>query len=182
MLSWRYNSFMKTYLTFLLAVFATVFLVVQEANQFQTVELNPVDKKELACLANNIYFEARGESITGKFAVGRVTENRLKSGKFGNSMCQVVQQSRNNVCQFSWWCKGSLRELAESGSLIHVDPEAYAHSEAVANAILAGADKYNPVGDAIYYHADYLKTRWNHKFDKVTQVEHHIFYKEKDGI
>ena len=64
---------------------------------------------ELRCLAENIYFEARAESMKGKIAVGNVTRNRLESKKFPNTYCGVIKQGyrpgkRN--CQFSWFCDG----------------------------------------------------------------------------
>ncbi len=54
--------------------------------------------KQLHCLAQNIYFEARGESADGQLAVALVTMNRVKSRRYPNSMCGVVWQKR----QFSW--------------------------------------------------------------------------------
>lgn len=54
--------------------------------------------KELHCLAQNIYFEARGESAEGQLAVALVSMNRVDSPRFPNSVCAVVWQPR----QFSW--------------------------------------------------------------------------------
>jgi spore germination cell wall hydrolase CwlJ-like protein len=54
--------------------------------------------KELRCLAQNIYFEARGEANVGQLAVALVTMNRVKSKRYPNSVCRVVWQRR----QFSW--------------------------------------------------------------------------------
>ncbi len=59
--------------------------------------LSKIDR-EVRCLALNIYFEARGESRKGQFAVAAVTMNRVKSYKYPNSVCDVVWQRR----QFSW--------------------------------------------------------------------------------
>ena len=56
------------------------------------------DKQELRCLAQNIYFEARGERQAGQLAVGLVTMNRVKSKRFPSTVCKVVWQKR----QFSW--------------------------------------------------------------------------------
>lgn len=54
--------------------------------------------KELRCLALNVYHEARGEPIQGQLAVAYVTMNRLVSGRYPTSICDVVWQDR----QFSW--------------------------------------------------------------------------------
>ena len=41
--------------------------------------------REMICLAENIYFEARAESIEGKAAVANVTRNRVESDRFPNT-------------------------------------------------------------------------------------------------
>lgn len=61
--------------------------------------------EQLTCLADNVYFEARGESKEGWSAVTNVVFNRIDSDKFPNTACQVIKQRRGNVCQFSWTCK-----------------------------------------------------------------------------
>src|SRR6218665_720257 len=47
---------------------------------------------ELQCLAGAVYFEAKGESLPGQLAVGRVIVARSKSGRFPASYCGVVYQ------------------------------------------------------------------------------------------
>ena len=42
----------------------------------------PVNNDELFCLAQNVYFEARAESMQGKIAVASVVKNRIKDPKF----------------------------------------------------------------------------------------------------
>ena len=48
--------------------------------------------REMVCLAENIYFEARAESIEGKAGVANVTRNRVNSTLFPNTYCDVVYQ------------------------------------------------------------------------------------------
>ena len=60
--------------------------------------------REVECLAQNIYFEAGAEPIAGKIAVATVTLNHVKQG-FAKTICGVVKQKRNGVCQFSWVCQ-----------------------------------------------------------------------------
>ena len=57
-----------------------------------------IKKKELHCLAQNIYFEAQGEPSGGQLAVALVTMNRVKNKRYPNTVCGVVWQRR----QFSW--------------------------------------------------------------------------------
>jgi N-acetylmuramoyl-L-alanine amidase len=47
----------------------------------------------------NIWMEARGEPFEGKVAVAEVMRNRLKTGRWGNTMTQVVLAPY----QFSGW-------------------------------------------------------------------------------
>ena len=65
-------------------------------------EIGPQFKKELNCLAENIYYEAGSESFEGKLAVAQVTLNRVASGQFANSICAVVHQKTGETYQFSW--------------------------------------------------------------------------------
>ena len=64
--------------------------------------LTPDARQEVECLAENIYFESAMEPKEGKLAVAFVTMNRLKSGKFADSICGVVKQKVGNTYQFSW--------------------------------------------------------------------------------
>lgn len=123
------------------------------------------------CLALNIYHEARGEPIYGQLAVAEVTMNRVDSPKFPNDICAVIQQSNANGCQFSWWCDGK--------SDRPTDKEAWRQSQIVANAYLAHGNYIDLVGDATFYHADYVKPYWADKFSKVKKVGRHVFYRSQ---
>jgi spore germination cell wall hydrolase CwlJ-like protein len=75
--------------------------VVQQAqDRFETlvgvlsspiVDIN-LSSKDVDCLAKNIYYEAGGEPEEGKVAVAMVTINRVRDGRFGRSICSVVDQ------------------------------------------------------------------------------------------
>ncbi len=72
------------------------------------------DRRQINCLAKTIYFEARGEGLEGMKAVSDVVYNRLKSGLYPDSICQIVYQGPigadglplRDKCQFSWYCDG----------------------------------------------------------------------------
>src|SRR5262249_40082415 len=53
------------------------------------------------CLADAIYFEARGESVRGQMAVAQVVINRVFSGYYPGNVCGVVYQNahRRFRCQ-----------------------------------------------------------------------------------
>ncbi|MCJ8322923.1 MAG: cell wall hydrolase [Rhizobiales bacterium] len=68
-------------------------------------DLGPKDSRnirEFKCFVDNVYFEARNQTETGKFAVAFVTLNRVNSEDFPNSICEVVWQPG----QFSWTSDG----------------------------------------------------------------------------
>ena len=52
----------------------------------------PQNLDELYCMAQNVYFEARHESMIGKIAVAHVVMNRIESKDFPNTVCEVVKQ------------------------------------------------------------------------------------------
>lgn len=69
-------------------------------------EITEDDRRQITCLALNIYHEARGSSVRDQWAVGLVTLNRAKRGIWGPSICDVVWISNlvrgKRVAQFSW--------------------------------------------------------------------------------
>jgi spore germination cell wall hydrolase CwlJ-like protein len=72
------------------------------------------EQKEINCLGEAIYREARGEPVTGMASVGLVVMNRVKSEKFPNSVCEVTHQKTNGMCQFSYACMKNLPKIKES--------------------------------------------------------------------
>src|SRR5882672_3004751 len=60
----------------------------------------------IACLARNVYFEARGEPEAGQYAVAEVTMNRKASGRYPNTVCGVVYERQ----AFSWTAADILPE------------------------------------------------------------------------
>lgn len=55
------------------------------------VDIN-ITAKDVDCLAKNIYYESANEPEEGKVAVAMVTINRVRDGRFGKSICSVVDQ------------------------------------------------------------------------------------------
>ena len=124
----------------------------------------------LMCLALNIYFEARSESVQGQIAVAEVTLNRVASKHYPNDVCGVVLQENKDGCQFSWWCDGKSDEPRESNSL--------KTSKALAELMLRERDYITVIGkDATHYHTDKIKPYWAKEFYRIRQIGKHIFYK-----
>ncbi|MCK4713561.1 MAG: cell wall hydrolase [Marinosulfonomonas sp.] len=124
-----------------------------------------------SCLSEALYFEARGESVKGQFAVTEVILNRVTSGKFPNSVCGVVNQGtggKRYQCQFSYACDGH-------SDTIH-DAAAYRNVGKVARAALDGAPRNLTVG-ATYYHTKAVSPRWSRVFTRTTSIGVHHFYR-----
>lgn len=121
----------------------------------------PADDASVQCLAKNIYYEARGESIKGKLAVAKVTLNRVNSNLFANTVCEVVYQKH----QFSW---------TKSKQLIIKDMEAWNESLHIAReAITTGLPHVKL--PALYFHNKSVSPNWNKKL--IATIEGHHFYK-----
>ena len=67
------------------------------------------DAKQLQCMATAIYFEAGNESDIGRIAVGKVIMNRVNSGRYGSTICNVVYQRWQGRCQFTFACDKTLK-------------------------------------------------------------------------
>ncbi len=134
--------------------------------KIRTQNIHLANNRELKCLADNIYFEAGNQSTKGKLAVAAVTINRVKSPKFPKSVCSVVYQRTNRVCQFSWVCEGKKRVRSA---------QQYAESKKVAEKVLLSGANHGILGrNVLFYHADYVNPRWNLR--RVAKIGDHIFY------
>ena len=128
---------------------------------------------ELQCLAENIYFEARGEPLAGQYAVAEVTLNRTHARNFPHTICQVVHESRWDpgrqrfVADFSW---------TELGALSAEDGAAWRQAMAVADA--AYEELHAPVvPGALYYHATNVRPGWSRTRKVIGTIGNHIFYR-----
>lgn len=118
--------------------------------------------KDEDCLAKNIYYEAGIEAEAGKYAVAQVTMNRLASGRWGKTVCEVVFAK----AQFSWTKKKKLEKPKGN---------AWMDSQWVAHRVLRG-DTKTELSDAMFYHASYVNPYWKNTKAKIMQVGTHIFY------
>jgi spore germination cell wall hydrolase CwlJ-like protein len=131
---------------------------------------------ERKCLAEGMYFEARGESVSGQLAVGRVILNRVTSVAYPNSICGVVYQNddKRNRCQFSFACDGKEDVVTESAK--------YEEIEGYANWLLAGEAKPThafqmaSLQASTHYHADYVAPNWANRLTLTGRIGHHYFY------
>lgn len=125
--------------------------------------------QEVKCLAENIYHEARSESYSGQLAVATVTVNRALSGNFPNTVCGVVYQKNRRGCQFTWVCKGNKAIRNRN---------AYDKAVGIAKNVLLFGEKHARIGDALFYHADYVSPNWSNEKQYVARIDTHLFYRE----
>jgi spore germination cell wall hydrolase CwlJ-like protein len=141
-------------------------------NRMEFLELSYENKqkvmREVECLARNIYFEAGSEPRAGKIAVAEVTINRVKSRQYPRTVCGVVYQKVRNTCQFSWVC--------EEGKTIR-NRTAWRESLKIAENILISKRQYGIIGNAMYFHADYVDPAWADEKMLIAQIGRHIFYR-----
>ena len=155
-------------------LWASAFLAALLAWQPAAAEPRLDIAEEISCLALNIYFEARNETLEGKRAVGHVVMNRVRDEAFPGSVCQVVQDGGEAVrggCQFSWWCDGRSDSPLET--------LAWRESQEIAWDVLRGATR-DPTRGALWYHADYVSPDWSAGLAKARQIGRHIFYQRPD--
>jgi spore germination cell wall hydrolase CwlJ-like protein len=126
--------------------------------------------RDLECLTQAAYYEARGEGSDGMRAVVQVVLNRARHPAFPNSVCGVVFQGSNRRvgCQFSFTCDGSLRGRPNQG--------AWNRARDIASAALSGA-VYAGVGNATHFHTTAVAPRWRNSLVRVNQVGSHVFYR-----
>lgn len=118
---------------------------------------------ELACLAGAIYFEAKGETLAGQLAVGRVIVARAKSGRFPASYCGVVYQRS----QFSFVRGQSMPAINKSG-------RAWTEAARIARIAHEGSWK-SPVEGALFFHAKHVSPGW--RLTRLARIDNHVFYR-----
>ena len=129
--------------------------------------------KEEKCLAEVVYFEARGEAVRGQIAVAQVVMNRVFSGKYPNSVCGVVYQNkhRHMACQFTFACDNYADVIRE--------PDMWDRAKKISKAMLDGQIWLPEVGKSTHYHAYYVHPSWVHEMTKLWKFGVHTFYRPK---
>lgn len=122
-----------------------------------------VTERDLNCMAEALYHEARGEGTRGQAAVAEVILNRVDSRQFPSSVCGVV----NQPSQFSYTIGG--RKPIKNKS-------AYLRAREIARTALAGAPR-DLTGGATYFHTPAVRPSWSRRFQRTVQIGQHIFYR-----
>lgn len=125
---------------------------------------NAANEEQLKCLADNIYHEARGETVLGQIAVAQVTINRVDHNYFPDTVCGVVWQPS----QFSWTHDGKTDTAS--------DQEAYAVARSVAETVY-NRDEDDPTNKSLFYHATSIEGGWfRDSLDYEITIGNHRFY------
>lgn len=129
---------------------------------------------ETECLAKAIYFEARGETETGRRAVAAVVLNRVAKEGFPDTVCGVVRQGgQRPPCQFSWWCDGKSDTPTEG--------KAWAAAQAMAEDAMEGWED-DPSHGALFFHHTSVRPGWRRSFEKTVRIGTHIFYRLREAV
>jgi spore germination cell wall hydrolase CwlJ-like protein len=126
-------------------------------------------QKDVRCLTETIYQEARGEGSVGMIAVGHTVINRLKA-KWAKTVCGIIYQKN----QFSW-TSSKLAVASEPA-----DKEARRLARLVAVRLLEGAhgEGLDVTNGATAFHSARLARRpsWTRKSKRVAKIGNHVFY------
>lgn len=143
----------------------------------ESVDKLPAPKggKQWSCLAQALYFEARGEKIKGIYAVAEVILNRVDDPRYPSSICGVVNQGTGERyrCQFTYTCDGRPETI--------VDTTAYKRVGKIANAMMS-LDQRPLTKGATHYHTKAVNPKWARVFPRTTTIGYHHFYREPSRI
>ena len=125
--------------------------------------------KEWYCLAEALYFEARGEDVAGQFAVAEVILNRVDANNFPKTICRVVNQGTGARfrCQFTYTCDGRAETISEK--------LAWTRGGKIARLMLDGGPR-ELTGGATHYHTKAANPKWSRVFHLTTTIGDHKFY------
>jgi hypothetical protein len=130
--------------------------------------------KSEKCLAEAVYFEARGEAVRGQIAVAQVVLNRAFSGKYPDTVCGVVYQNKHRhlACQFTFACDNNPDVIRE--------PEMWDRAQKIAKAMLDGQLWLPEVDRSTHYHAYWVRPSWVSEMKKMYKFGVHTFYRPRN--
>lgn len=129
--------------------------------------------KSEKCLAEAVYFEARGEAVRGQIAVAQVILNRAFSGKYPESVCGVVYQNKHRhlACQFTFACDNNPDVIRE--------PDMWDRAQKISKAMLDGRLWLPEVDRSTHYHAYWVRPSWVSEMKRNWKFGVHTFYRPR---
>ncbi|HVJ11394.1 MAG TPA: cell wall hydrolase [Burkholderiales bacterium] len=119
--------------------------------------------RSLDCLARNVYYEARGETAAGQYAVAEVTMNRKASPFYPKTVCDVVYQRE----AFSW---------TDSIDLETPAGPAWQRAQKIADEVYYQRRPPTMSG-VLHFHAVYVQPDWSKERRRVARIGRHVFYR-----
>jgi hypothetical protein len=129
-----------------------------------------LDAKQLRCMSQAVYYEARGENYQGQVAVAEVVMNRVASKHYPDTVCEVVYQGsqRTTGCQFTFTCDGSLNRRPRG--------RAWERAQHVAQQVMLGYTRA-VTRHATHYHTRAVNPRWSSSLVQTASLGSHVFYR-----
>ena len=134
--------------------------------------ITKVSADQQRCLAEALYYEARGEGTAGQMAVAEVVIRRSKTRGYPGSICGVVYQGNpggTTGCQFSFACNGAMARAREPGAWSRA--RRMAQRIGTGKVALAGL-----TGNALFFHATSVRPHWP-GLVRTAQIGSHVFYR-----
>ena len=140
------------------------------------VHFSGISTKDRRCLAEAIYYEARGEPVAGQIAVAQVVLNRILAGSWPKTVCEVTSQGieAGEKCQFSYACFKQ-RLSAPTGDTWH-------NAQALAEDVLEGGAWLEEMLIATHFHRVDLKPVWRTAMTEIGRYGRHVFYTSPSEI
>ena len=168
---------------FITALVLSLSASISHASANMNILFTQEGEPEAWCLAQNIYYEARGSNLADQVAVADVVLNRVQDTRYPNTICEVVQQGVQkpswkdpskmvmvrHMCQFSWYCDGKAD--------VPKDKDAWANAQQRAYMMIVHGDYRGITQGATHYHAKYVSPEWARDFDLIGRIGVHIFYR-----
>ena len=140
-------------------------VVVDYSDGWLATQAAPTGDEQWQCLKTALYFESRGESLKGQFAVAEVILNRVDNPVYPKSVCAVVKQG----CQFSFTCDGHSDAMR--------DGQSADRAGRIARVMLDGAPRALTQG-ATHFHTVNVKPSWSRRFPRTASIGAHLFYRQ----
>lgn len=137
-------------------------------------EKYPYSPKQVRCMIENVWHEARNEPKRGWLGVMFVTLHRVNDSRFPNSICKVVYQP----AQFSWTEDDIQNNIVTKSQY---QKKRYKEIHYFVHYVLANIEHMDdPTLGADHYHTIDLaphRGRWRHRMKRVTTIGRHHFYR-----
>ena len=157
------KSAFALYFCLIVGALVAAFLEVSHQRDAQRARVREFHARSLECLARNVYYEARGESAAGQYAVAEVTMNRKASPFYPKTVCDVVYQRE----AFSWTDSKDLETPAGA---------AWKRAQQVAEEVYYQRRPPTMSG-VLHFHAVYVHPDWSKERRRVARIGRHVFYR-----